>query len=316
MSRIAVRELRRPRGLRPRPGRRAARLELPGPPASRHGRSPDRSGHVGGMTAGAFEGREMVGFVHGLPRTNLSEPCHHSHMLAVRPEWRGRDVSVRLKLFQRSWCLARGIRLVTWTYDPLLLKNARLNLVRLRARARGLSARPLRHARRPLREPPDGPLRGALAVECPGGAAGVARPAARRASTRRRTFPAQRPRRIPAARRVAVNVPAGAPELYSTHPEAARRAPAPPAADRDPPLRPGLRGDGGRGSETAAPGTSSSAPDPGQSLLQRLMRTIAVHCRRLLCRCRPAATARRVDLQQRMMHPPANSGTREARRGS
>ena len=92
-------------------------------------------GHVGGLTAGAFEGREMVGFVHGLPRTNLPEPCHHSHLLAVLPEWRGRGVSVRLKLFQRAWCLARGIRAVTWTYDPLLLPNANLNLVRLRARA-------------------------------------------------------------------------------------------------------------------------------------------------------------------------------------
>ena len=93
------------------------------------------AGHVGGLTAGAFEGRTLVGFVHGLPRTNLDEPCHHSHMLAVRRAWRGRGLSVRLKLFQRSWCLGRGIRLVTWTFDPLLTKNAHLNLVRLRARA-------------------------------------------------------------------------------------------------------------------------------------------------------------------------------------
>jgi len=91
-------------------------------------------GHVGGLTAGAFDGREMVGFVHGLPRVNFGVPCHHSHLLAVRPEWRGRDVAVRLKLFQRDWCLERGIRTMTWTYDPLLVRNARLNLVRLRAR--------------------------------------------------------------------------------------------------------------------------------------------------------------------------------------
>ncbi len=92
--------------------------------------------HVGGLTVGAFEGEAMVGFVHGFPRTNLGESCHHSHMLAVRRPWRGRGLSVRLKLFQRSWCLARGIRLMTWTYDPLLVQNARLNLNRLRARAR------------------------------------------------------------------------------------------------------------------------------------------------------------------------------------
>lgn len=91
--------------------------------------------HIGGLTAGAFDGRRLVGFVHGLPRTNLEEPCHHSHMLAVRRGFQGRGLAVRLKLFQRAWCLRRGIGLVTWTYDPLLIRNARLNLVRLRARA-------------------------------------------------------------------------------------------------------------------------------------------------------------------------------------
>jgi predicted GNAT superfamily acetyltransferase len=92
--------------------------------------------HAGGMTAGAFEGRRMLGFVFGLPRTNLSEPAQHSHLLAVRPEAQGRGLSVKLKLFQRSWCLERKIRLVTWTYDPFLLKNAKLNIGRLRARVR------------------------------------------------------------------------------------------------------------------------------------------------------------------------------------
>jgi chorismate synthase len=45
---------------------------------------------------------------------------------------------VKLKLFQRAWCLERGIRLVTWTYDPFLLKNAKLNIERLRATVRSL----------------------------------------------------------------------------------------------------------------------------------------------------------------------------------
>jgi predicted GNAT superfamily acetyltransferase len=94
------------------------------------------AGHVGGLTAGAFDGATMVGFVHGFPQTNLKEPSHHSHLLAVRPAWRGRGLSVRLKLFQRAWCLDHGIRLVTWTYDPFRVTNARLNLNRLRARAR------------------------------------------------------------------------------------------------------------------------------------------------------------------------------------
>ena len=93
--------------------------------------------HAGGMTAGVFERGRMLGFVHGLPRTNLGEPAHHSHLLAVRPEAQGRGLSVQLKLFQRDWCLRHGIRIVTWTYDPFLLKNAKLNLGRLRAVVRG-----------------------------------------------------------------------------------------------------------------------------------------------------------------------------------
>jgi predicted GNAT superfamily acetyltransferase len=51
----------------------------------------------------------------------------------VRPDAQRRGLSVLLKLYQREWCLARGIRLVTWTYDPFMLRNARLNLVRLGA---------------------------------------------------------------------------------------------------------------------------------------------------------------------------------------
>jgi predicted GNAT superfamily acetyltransferase len=89
--------------------------------------------HSGGMTAGAFEGGRLLGFVHGVPRTNLGQPAIHSHLLAVRPDAQRRGLSVLLKLFQREWCLARGIGLVTWTYDPFMLRNARLNLVRLGA---------------------------------------------------------------------------------------------------------------------------------------------------------------------------------------
>jgi chorismate synthase len=94
--------------------------------------------HAGGLTAAAFDGKEMLGFVHGIPRTNKGEPCQHSHLLAVRPDAQGRGLSTRLKLFQRAWCLERGIRLVTWTYDPFLLKNAKLNVGRLRGTVRTL----------------------------------------------------------------------------------------------------------------------------------------------------------------------------------
>src|ERR1051326_1296198 len=65
-------------------------------------------GHIGGFTAGAFEDGQMLGFVHGVPRTNLREPAQHSHLLAVTPAARGRSLASRLKFFQRDWCLERG----------------------------------------------------------------------------------------------------------------------------------------------------------------------------------------------------------------
>jgi chorismate synthase len=92
--------------------------------------------HAGGLTAGAFAGRELLAFVHGFPREIDGRRAQHSHLLAVHPRAQGRGLSTLLKLYQRSWCLERRIGLVTWTYDPLLVKNARLNLVKLRARAR------------------------------------------------------------------------------------------------------------------------------------------------------------------------------------
>jgi predicted GNAT superfamily acetyltransferase len=60
-------------------------------------------------------------------------PHLHSHMNAVAPEARGRGIGVALKLRQRSVCLAHGIDEMRWTYDPLIRRNARMNLVRLGA---------------------------------------------------------------------------------------------------------------------------------------------------------------------------------------
>jgi GNAT superfamily N-acetyltransferase len=57
----------------------------------------------------------------------------HSHMNAVDPAARGRGIGVALKLRQRAVCLAHGVTEVLWTYDPLIRRNAHVNLVRLGA---------------------------------------------------------------------------------------------------------------------------------------------------------------------------------------
>ena len=178
--------------------------------------------HVGGVVAGAFEGREMLGFVTGLPRLGLGEPCLHSHMLAVVPEAQGRGLSVRLKLFQRHFCLDHGIRLVTWTYDPLLVKNAALNLNRLRARA----AVYVRDFYGPMGGIYHGLPTDRFEVRWRLDAPEVARAAGGRASLPKGVadLPRARPRGVPRAHRLAVEVPSGAPGLYAQEPRRALRA--------------------------------------------------------------------------------------------
>lgn len=61
----------------------------------------------------------------------------HSHMNAVDPRARGRGIGVALKLRQRALCLEHGVDEVRWTYDPLIRRNARMNLVRLGAEVIG-----------------------------------------------------------------------------------------------------------------------------------------------------------------------------------
>jgi len=171
--------------------------------------------HAGGLTAGAFLGGRMVGFVHGIPRTNLGEPCQHSHLLAVVPEVQGRGLSVKLKLYQRSWCLARGIRLVTWTYDPFLLKNAKLNIGHLRATVRTF-------------HPNFYGLMGGIYGDLPSDRFEVAwrleaTEVVRAASGERPPRPdvaalpvAASPRSLPASPRVLLPFPSGAPRIYRT----------------------------------------------------------------------------------------------------
>lgn len=57
----------------------------------------------------------------------------HSHMNAVDAGARGRGIGVALKLRQRAVCLAHGVTEMRWTYDPLIRRNAHMNLVRLGA---------------------------------------------------------------------------------------------------------------------------------------------------------------------------------------
>src|ERR1700690_3683456 len=92
--------------------------------------------HTGGQILGAFDGEKMIGMTLALAGTRAGKPFLHSHMTAVLPEYQNLGVGRRLKFFQRQDALKRDIRLIEWTFDPLELKNAHFNFVRLGAIAR------------------------------------------------------------------------------------------------------------------------------------------------------------------------------------
>lgn len=94
----------------------------------------------GGLVLGAFVGGELAAFLYAFPGWDGQEVHLCSHMLAVAPEFRRLGLGRALKWAQRDWALARGYRLVTWTYDPLETVNAHLNLTVLGAVADGYLA--------------------------------------------------------------------------------------------------------------------------------------------------------------------------------
>jgi predicted GNAT superfamily acetyltransferase len=105
---------------------------------------------TGGQVLGAFQGTKLVGFTMGLAGWRDRKPFLHSHMTAVLDEFRDRGIGRRLKLIQRERALNTGIRLIEWTFDPLITKNAYFNFIRLGAIARrylpnvyGLTTSPL-----------------------------------------------------------------------------------------------------------------------------------------------------------------------------
>ena len=97
--------------------------------------------HHGGVVIGAFDGEKLVGLVIGFLGADAESPDrvamarleHYSHILGVLPEYRSRGIGYSLKVAQREAVLAQGVRLITWTYDPLLSLNAQLNIRQLGA---------------------------------------------------------------------------------------------------------------------------------------------------------------------------------------
>ena len=95
-------------------------------------------GHSGGYLAGAYvetdgSGPTMIGASVGLLATHRGRPALHSHVTGLLPDARHSGVGRALKMHQREWAAARGIEWITWTFDPLVRRNAWFNIAVLGA---------------------------------------------------------------------------------------------------------------------------------------------------------------------------------------
>jgi predicted GNAT superfamily acetyltransferase len=174
--------------------------------------------HAGGLLLVAEAEGEVVGFSYGFVGLRDGAPHLHSDMLAVRPAWRGHKLGLQLKWAQRDAALARGFELVTWTFDPMRARNARLNLHHLGARVAEYLPDLYGRTSSALHQ---GLATDRLVAEWPIGSARVARLAARRVTPLRQSHAARlnevrlegglpvssEPRPVPAAARLELLVP-------------------------------------------------------------------------------------------------------------
>ncbi|WP_331771386.1 GNAT family N-acetyltransferase (plasmid) [Embleya sp. NBC_00888] len=89
--------------------------------------------HAGNYVAGAYAEGRMIGATVGFFGAPIARTMH-SHITGARP---GHAAGFALKLHQRNWALARGVTRITWTYDPLIRRNAHFNVTKLAGRPDG-----------------------------------------------------------------------------------------------------------------------------------------------------------------------------------
>lgn len=98
--------------------------------------------HAGGHASAAYVGDQPVAAAFGFcgRHRGADGTWHdllHSHMAAVLDEYRDRHIGSALKLHQRVWALEQSIPVITWSFDPLVRRNARLNVLKLGVEVRG-----------------------------------------------------------------------------------------------------------------------------------------------------------------------------------
>ena len=89
--------------------------------------------HTGGYVAGAFADGTMVGASIGMLARHRAESALHSHVTGLVAAARGTGLGRELKLHQRAWAIEHGLAWITWTFDPLVRRNAWFNIAILGA---------------------------------------------------------------------------------------------------------------------------------------------------------------------------------------
>lgn len=89
--------------------------------------------HSGGYVAAAFAREQMVGASVGFLADHHGERALHSHITGVTDSMRHAGIGREIKLHQRRWAAERNLRWITWTFDPLVRRNAWFNIALLGA---------------------------------------------------------------------------------------------------------------------------------------------------------------------------------------
>lgn len=84
--------------------------------------------HSGGYVAGVYDSDRLVGASFGFLARHHGQPALHSHVTGILPGLQHSGVGRSVKLHQREWAAARDIAWITWTYDPIVRRNAWFNI--------------------------------------------------------------------------------------------------------------------------------------------------------------------------------------------
>jgi predicted GNAT superfamily acetyltransferase len=84
--------------------------------------------HSGGYVAGAYDQDRLVGASFGFLARHLGQPALHSHVTGIVPGLQHSGLGRSIKFHQRDWAAARDLAWITWTFDPLVRRNAWFNI--------------------------------------------------------------------------------------------------------------------------------------------------------------------------------------------